>query len=165
MGDLFEEGDSVWPRRFGGSKKSRGPARILNARACESFASVTSILPRRSMPGPGLKPTTCGLGIRESGSPYLLIRWDSFLVIRPRSGLFRRAVCSGICNPSSERHGESFRTCPVEPRVAAFKSRRSPQTSDGWSQSLHKPGAHGCTRRKSPPLHISPVYKLGINGR
>jgi hypothetical protein len=31
------------------------------------------------MPGSGLKPTTCGLGVRESGSPYL------YLFMRPNN--------------------------------------------------------------------------------
>lgn len=49
VGDLFERNDSVWPGKFGGSKNSRGQARIFSARTCECFARVRSILPRESM--------------------------------------------------------------------------------------------------------------------
>ena len=49
------------------------------------------------LPGAGgIEVLTCGLGIRESGSPHLFMRRDSFLPIRCRSGSFRLAICNGI---------------------------------------------------------------------
>jgi hypothetical protein len=38
------------------------------------------------------------LGIRESGSPYLFIPWESFLHIRRNSGTVCCRSCNGVCN-------------------------------------------------------------------